>query len=76
MFHCAAPDVNGLGVITSTPSWVRSSQVVMPLGLPLRVMKATTESLTMPFVGPAFQSVSTRPASTRRVMSGSSEKTT
>ena len=76
MFHCAAPEVNGFGVMTSTPSWVRSSQVVMPLGLPLRVMKTTTESLTKPFVGPAFQSALTRPASTRRVMSGSSENAT
>ena len=48
----------------------------MPLGLPLRVMKTTTESLTKPLLGPAFQSASTRPASTRRVMSGSSEKAT
>jgi len=45
----------------------------MPLGLPLRVMKTTTESLTIPLRGPAFQSESTSPASTRRVMSGSSD---
>ena len=76
MFHWAAPEVNGLGVMTSTPSLVRSSQVVMPSGLPLRVMKTTTELLTKPFCGPEFQSASTSPASTRRVMSGSREKAT
>ncbi len=76
MFHWAAPEVNGLGVMTSMPSLVRSSQVVTPFGLPLRVTNTTTELLTKPFSGPAFQSASTRPASTRRVMSGSSEKAT
>ena len=36
----------------------------------------TTESVTMPLVGPAFQPASTSPALTRRVMSVSSEKAT
>ena len=36
----------------------------MFFGLPLRVAKTTTESLTKPFVRAAFQSASTRPAST------------
>ena len=36
MFHFAPPEVNGFGVITSTPSLVRSSQVLMFFGLPLR----------------------------------------
>ncbi len=45
-------------------------------GLPLRVTKTTTESSTMPLYSFWFQSSATRPASTRRVMSGSSEKWT
>ena len=44
MFHRAPPEVNGLGVITSTPGLVRSSQVRMFLGLPGRTAKTTTES--------------------------------
>ena len=48
MFHFAPPEVNGLGVITSTPSLVRSSQDLMFLGLPLRVASTTTELVTKP----------------------------
>ena len=48
MFHCAPPEVNGFGVMTSTPSLTRSSQVWMSFGLPLRTAKTTTESVTMP----------------------------
>ena len=48
MFHWAPPEVNGLGVITSTPSFRRSSQVWMPSGFPSRTTKTTTESVTMP----------------------------
>ena len=74
MFHCAPPEVNGFGVITSTPSLRRSSQVWMPFGLPGRTAKTTTELVTMPSYSFWFQSASTRPASTRAVTSGSSEK--
>ena len=48
----------------------------MPLGLPLRVTIVTTEPNGMPLCSPAFQSAATRPASTSRVMSGSTEKLT
>ena len=76
MFHLAPPEVNGFGSITSTSSLIRSSQVWMFLGLPLRTMKTTTESVTKPSYSFLFQSSSTRPASTSRVMSGSSENST
>ena len=45
-------------------------------GLPLRTTNTTTESSTMPLYSFWFQSSATRPASTRRFMSGSSEKWT
>ena len=55
MFHWAPPEVNGLGVMTSTSSFTRSSQVWMFLGLPLRTAKTTIELLTKPLVGPDAQ---------------------
>ena len=76
MFHLAPPEVNGLGTITSTSSLVRSSQFLMFFGLPLRTTSTTTELVTNPSYLFWFQSASTRPASTRRVMSGSSENST
>src|SRR5689334_3247361 len=76
MFQRALPDVDGLGVTTSMPGLTRSSQPVMCLGLPLRTTITTTESDTIPLVGPAFQSLATRPALTRRVTSGVVEKAT
>ena len=48
MFQRAPPEVNGLGVMTWTPGLVRSVQVLMFFGLPLRVPMTTTESVTMP----------------------------
>src|SRR5204863_4059743 len=75
-FHRAPPDVNGFGVMTSTPGLVRSDQVLMCLGLPLRVTNSTTESVIIPFSGPLFQSAATRLAFTNRVTSGSSAKAT
>jgi hypothetical protein len=42
----------------------------------LRTTKTTTESVTKPLYWFWFQLSSTRPASTRRVMSGSSENST
>jgi hypothetical protein len=48
----------------------------MFFGLPLRTTNATTEVVTRPLFGPAFQSSETIPGSTRRVMSGSTEKLT
>src|SRR3954451_505099 len=75
-FHFAEPELNGFGVTTSTPGLRRSSHVVMCLGLPLRTTKVTTDEATMPLFWSSFQLESTRPASTRRVTSGSSENST
>src|ERR1039458_9137239 len=76
MFHRALPDVDGLGVITSTPGLIRSSQPVMCLGLPLRTTNTTTESLENPCSGLAFQSAATSLSVTSRVMSGVVENAT
>ena len=65
-----------MGVITWVPDLVRSAQVWMLLGLPLRTAMTATEAVTMPPCTPAFQSVATMPSLTRRAMSGSSEKAT
>ena len=54
-FQRAPPEVNGLGVITSTPGLIRSSQVLMFFGLPLRTTSTTTESVTMPLYWSWFQ---------------------
>src|SRR5215207_2201849 len=75
-FHRAPPDANGLGVITSMPGLVRSAHDLMFFGLPLRTTMTTTESVIIPLAAPAFQSVATRLAFTRRVMSGSRENAT
>ena len=77
MFQRAAPDEPGLGVTISTSGLARSSHDSMPSGLPLRTTKTTTEEVAMPLVGVAsFQSSATRPSSTSRVTSVSSEKWT
>src|ERR1700733_3998226 len=76
MFQRALPEVEGFGVITSTPDLIRSSQPVMCLGLPLRTTSATTESLEKPFCGFASQLADTIPSLTRRVMSGVVENAT
>ena len=76
MFQRAPPEVNGLGVTTWTPGLVRSAQVLMFLGLPLRTMNTTTELATMPWNWFWSQLDETSLASTRRAMSGSSEKWT
>ena len=55
-FQRAPPEVNGFGVSTSTPGLTRSSQPLMFFGLPGRTASATTERVTIPFVGVAFQS--------------------
>src|SRR5215216_2488385 len=75
-FQRAPPDANGLGSITSTPGLIRSSQVLMFFGLPLRTIRTTTESVTMPSCSFWFQLLSTSPASTSLVMSGSRENST
>ena len=73
----AAPEVNGLGVTTLTSSLSRSSQPLMPFGLPLRTMNDTSEVDTKPSYGVALvQFLSTRPASTSLSTSGASEKFT
>src|SRR5436305_11414010 len=76
MFQRALPEVDGFGVTTWTPGLIRSSQVVMFLGLPLRTTNTTTELLEMPFCGLAFQFEETRLSLTSRVMSGSVENAT
>src|ERR1700740_1950789 len=76
MFQRALPEVDGLGVRTSTPGLTRSSQPVMCLGLPLRTTRTTTESLTIPLYWLASQLEETIPALTRRETSGSVEKAT
>ena len=76
MFHRAPPEVEGLGVMTSTPGLTRSSHPVMCFGFPLRTTSTTTESLEIPFSGLAFQSLDTIPALTSLVRSVSSEKLT
>ena len=73
MFQRAPPEVNGFGVRTSTPGLTRSSQPLMFLGLPWRTTSATTEFVTIPFVGVAFQSAATSCSSTSFVTSGSSD---
>src|ERR1700735_36143 len=70
MFQRADPDVAGFGVITLTPGLIRSSQPVMCWGLPARTTIATTESLTIPLVGPESQLDATNPAFTSRSTSG------
>ena len=76
MFQRALPDVDGFGVITSTPGLIRSSQPLMCFGLPLRTTNTTTESLEKPCSGFAFQSLDTIPSLTSRVMSGVVENAT
>ncbi len=76
MFQRALPEVDGLGVITSTPGLTRSSHPVMCFGLPLRTTNTTTESLDMPFSGLASQSFATSLSLTSRVMSGVVENAT
>lgn len=61
---------------TFTSGRARSSQPVMPSGLPGRTTSTTTDLVTMPLWAPFFQSWETRPLSTRRVMSDDSEKCT
>src|ERR1700749_69136 len=76
MFQRALPEVDGLGVITLTPGLIRSSQVVMCLGFPLRTTSTTTESDEKPSCGLAFQSLDTSLSLTRRVLSGVVENAT
>src|SRR5438067_13635514 len=76
MFHRALPEVDGFGVITSTPGLTRSSQPAMCFGLPLRTTSTTTESVTIPLYWLAFQLLETMPSLTRRVMSGVVENAT
>ncbi len=76
MFHLAPPEVNGFGSSTSTLPVTRSSQPLMFFGLPLRTIRTTTESVTLPLYWFWFQPLSTMSASTSRVMSGSSENST
>src|SRR5262249_33752358 len=76
MSHFAPPELNGFGKTTCTPGLIRSSQLRMCFGLPLRRTKTTTERDTMPpYLLPAHD-LSTCFDTTRRVMSPSTEKLT
>src|SRR3954454_9320060 len=74
MFHFADPEDPGLGVTIFTPGLTRSSQVLMPLGLPLRTTIATTDWVRMPLVALSFQLLSTRFSSVSLVTSGSRDR--
>ena len=76
MFQRAPPDVNGFGVTTWTPGLSRSSQVLMPLGLPLRTVNTTTELVTNPWYLSAPQLGATSSALTSLLTSGASESAT
>ena len=70
MFHFAEPDEAGLGVTILTPGLIRSSQLVMCFGLPLRTTMTTTDWVQMPLVALSFQSLADQPASTSLVHVG------
>src|ERR1700759_704437 len=76
MFHLAAPEVKGLGVMVSTPDLVRSVQSLSFFGLPERVAITATESVTKPLYLFWFHVGATIPASTSFCMSGSRERST
>src|SRR4051794_34699801 len=76
MFQRADPEEPGFGVTTPMPGLARSANDSMCLGLPLRTTIATTEVEMMPLLAFWSQFLATRPASTRRVTSGVSEKWT
>src|SRR5512142_3044477 len=50
-FHFADPELNGFGVTTWTPDLVRSVQLRMCFGFPLRTTNATTESAAIALYG-------------------------
>src|SRR6516225_10142241 len=76
MFHFALPELKTFGVITCTPDFTRSVQVVMCLGFPGRTTNETMESVTMPLVEVLSHALETRPAFTSFSMSGAREKLT
>ena len=76
MFHFAEPEEAGFGVMIFTPGFTRSSQVLMPLGLPLRTTITTTDWVRMPLLALSFQSEATSFSSTSFCTSGSSERCT
>lgn len=76
MFQRAPPDVNGLGVTTSTPGFSRSSQSLIPLGLPLRTARTTTEFVTKPPNRSRLQDSATSRSSTSLLTSGASDSAT
>jgi hypothetical protein len=73
MFHRALPELVGSGVTTLTPGLIRSDQLWIPSGLPLRTTKTTTESVTKPLCALASQLEATCFAATSFAMSGSVE---
>ena len=75
-FQRAPPEVNGFGLMTWMPGLIRSFQVLMFLGLPLRTTNTTIESVTMPPNLSLFQFVPIRPACESTETSGASERLT
>src|SRR3954462_11996165 len=75
-FQRDPPEANGFGSITWTPGLVRSSQVLMFFGLPLRTAKTTTEFVTKPCAAPLSQPAATFLASTSLSTSGASDSAT
>src|SRR3954447_2298017 len=75
-FQRAPPEANGLGSITWRPGLIRSSQVLMFFGLPLRTANTTTELVTNPCSGPLSQPAATFLASTSLSTSGASDSAT
>src|ERR671921_506256 len=55
MFHFAEPEDAGSGVTIWIPGLIRSSQPLIPFGLPGRTTITTTESEMIPLVGPVSQ---------------------
>src|SRR5665648_534819 len=76
MFHLAPPDVEVIEPNPFTSGFVRSAQVLIPFGLPLRTTRTTTDLVTKPSYWFWLQVLSTRPAPTSRAMSGASENPT
>src|SRR4051794_29292966 len=76
MFQRAPPEVNGFGVMTWIPDLVRSVQVLMCLGLPLRTTRTAIELVTMPRNASLFQLALTSPALTSVSTSVASDRWT
>ncbi len=76
-FQRATPEVLGSAVIKLTPSFSRSDQILMFLGLPSRTMIAGTDLETMPSLGNSFsQPASIKPAFSNLLVSAATARWT